>query len=234
VKSNIERFNINLSYGNLKFISIEKFEQILNFRNIYNLNLRRTPVATDYPMILIVEKKLNVILGFFEFKKTSSSKNLIASDKFNTSPIAKLNSATVEILDFEIADNTWLRLGFKSALREVFKILMSELSCEALVFHYRETVTYINQTLLRFIEFSFHSSNIKCKEIKQGKAVLNSDLEKSLIRQDDFTVPKIFFYLNEIGLSIWSEPIINWNSNELTLLLGQTSKMSSQLEPTAT
>jgi len=260
------RFSIN----SLEFISIHSLRQLRPYRNLYNVDLKSLESKIRLNTIIIVEKSLNNILGYFSFKFSVGEKPLIASHFYETFSIQKLDLNSLEIVEFQLAEEIWDRTGLLFSLTKGLLSMMRESDCDILLVHQKEVVSDLKLFSSKIKEMPFYSEVIFCESLViRNETVMANDkikssdtlktnckiLENEVIKMDnkeinnfedsskyeqalspredvDTYLPINFLRLVERGLEIWSDPIINKETGEVSLLLGYLSNNGiSQARP---
>lgn len=228
-----EKFEVNISADALEVISIRSLRQLRPYRNFYNLDLAAIHENTNANSVLIVDKKLNSILGFIKFQASALGNELIASQRFDTFPIERLDLNCLEVVGFEIAEAAWNRLGFKNTLVNVTQTIMSELGSEALIVHYQDKVESQSNLIRQIHTSPFYSPLIYCEKYQKSEGVtLDSPIHDRSV--DKCHLPPDLNHLLQCGLEIWSEPIFYNVNSTISLLLGYLGRKGlSQARPLA-
>ncbi len=218
-----EKFEIKIAVNDLEVVSVQNLRQLRPFRNIYNLDISSIHKNAEANSVFIVEKKLNSILGFIKFQASTVGSELIASQRFDTFPIERMDLSCLEVVEFEIADTAWNRLGFKQAIKSATLEIMSMLGSDALVVNYIDKSETTEMLKEQIKQSPFQSSFIYCERYeKRLEARENSQSMGTLVERN--FLPHKLSQLLQCGLQIWSEPIIYHTTNTFSLLLGYLGK----------
>jgi hypothetical protein len=218
-----EKFEIKIAVNDLEVLSIQNLRQMRPFRNLYNLDISSIHNSAEANCVLIVEKKLNSILGYIKFRASAVGSELVASQRFDTFPIERMDLACLEVVEFEIVDTAWDRLGFKHALKEATLEIMNELGSDALVVNYVDKPENAASLLEQVGQSPFCSSLIFCDRYEKRAEVLDSNELIGSVADKSF-FPQKLSHLLQCGLEIWSEPIIYKTTNTFSILLGHLGR----------
>lgn len=251
--------------NNLEFIFIQSLRQFRSYKNPFNIeiDLKFLEEKKRFNTVLIIEKNTKNMIGHFVSKFSLSDKPLVASQFYETFSIQKLELNSLEIVDFQLADEIWSRPVLLFSLTKGIISMMRESDSDILLIHQKEVISDLKLFYAKIKEMPFYSDIIFCKSLDKNSELiitndkikwndnlkLHFDVEKSrdvkviekgsespvlspADEEIDHYLPINFLRLVERGLEIWSEPIVNEETGEVSLLLGYLSNQGiSQARP---
>lgn len=222
MKTSGELFEINIEVDDIELVNFQTLRPLKFFKNIYQFPIDQLRADSSITQVMIVEKKIGVILGYFKFRVSTDGEPLSASQYFDTFSLQRLDLCCLEVNEIRIAEPAWQRLGFRNALIRAFSELMSQMGSEILLVHYCEKISSAISSFQRVHRSALRSIHFFCDSLTE--TTLRKPLSSGLIGQESVdSLPLSLTNLLQAGLEICSDAIIDEANQEVTLLLGQIS-----------
>lgn len=208
---------VQFSAGDVQFIPVRSLRQLRSYQSDMHFRMKSVAIEGPLNLAVLIEKKGGKVLGYFRWNASPTGKPLVATRNYDTFPIERLDLFCLEIVEFQIIDRAWDRIGFKMVLAKGILGLMHDFGCDVLVVHYNKDHEEFSELKRVHSPEAFQNSIVQCDHHLMTRNDSYSDIKSEFV---DLSDSRELMWLLRSGLEVWSAPILNFSDGNVSALLG--------------